>query len=392
MTIAHTARDPITAARVVQTLAADYQESAVQRPIDAQADIVATQESLAADACTVLAACQDELDRYVQVNQDYLEGPEDRLRAVREQIDGLERVDIASYEGEISRLAEMLTEEPEFIVEETEVHDEGRIADLRKAIRSAEAELTVLQIEQKRTDAHPAVVAKRKILMDLRDELTRVRSEATTRKVETPNEMYASLVKAKIDTEADLARARRKLTFLRTTEAELLEEVRRAPDLRSERDRLAAAVAAAQETVNEQEAALSDAQAALDALHAERPLEFETLTPPTPPRNPAGPGTLMIAAIGLLLGAAVGAGLAYAADARDHSFRDPTRVAAVLGLPMLGAVGVIRTRTEERQLAAARRRKTHFVIGMAAAACVLLGFAMYGNATPIQEMVRTMLP
>lgn len=392
VTIGHTAADPALAARVLEFLAADYQWSTIQRPIEVQAQAVKQLEELVTTAQAALTEQTDELDRYVLENENYLEGPEQRLGVVRDQLRQVERVEIASFEGEITRLDELLAEEPEFITEDVETRDDDRIGELRREIRNVEAELTVLQVEQKRTDAHPAVVAKRKILMDLKGELSKVRSNVTTKTVEHANEMYASLVKAKIEAEADLARARRKLSVLRTKEAELLEEVRRAPDLRGERDRLAAAVTSAQEQLDEHQTMLAEAKTKLSALHDEHPLAFENLSPPLPPRRPAGPGTLAIAGLGLLCGAFLGVGFAFVADARDRSFHDATKVSSALGLPTLGAIDVIRTPHEERALATGRQRSMNIMLGIGLVACALLAFAVLGDAAPIQDLVRSMLP
>lgn len=392
VTIAHTASDPDIAARVVETLAADYQTSAVQRPVQLKESEVAGLDARATEANDALAARKDELDRYVQEHHSYLEGPEERLSGVRDQIREVERVEVASYEGEIERLAQLLEEEPEFLEEKKEVRDADRIALIRREIKAVESELTVLLVEQKRTEEHPAVVAKREILQEMQAELTRVLQDVRTETVQVPNEMHTSLVKARVEAEADLARARRKLAVMRTKEEELLEEVRRAPDLRSERDRLRGAVAEAEETLATRLQALETAQAELQALREENPLQFETIVPPDPPRDPSGPGTLVIAGVGLLLGAFLGIGAACVADARDRSFRDPWQVSAVLGLPTLGAIDAIRTASEERSLEAARRRRANTFAALGLAALAVLAFALVGDATPLQDFVRSVLP
>jgi hypothetical protein len=84
-------------------------------------------------------------------------------------------------------------------------------------------------------------------------------------------------------------------------------------------------------------------------------------------------------------------GVASLADARDRSFREPTKVSSVLGLPTLGAVDVIRTPIEERRLAASRQRTKNTLIATGLAASALLAFALFGNATTLQELVRSML-
>jgi uncharacterized protein involved in exopolysaccharide biosynthesis len=392
VTIAHTAPDAAVALRVVETLASDYQTSAIQRPIQLKEQEIEALKTALASAQTGFAERTEELERYVLENQSYLNGPEERLDAVREQIRDVERIEIASYEGEIARLDELLEEEPEFVVAERAVRDDERIAEIRKEIRDVEAELTVLQVEQNRTDEHPTVVAKRKILSALEAELEKAQGDVRTEKTEKPNEMYTSLAKAKIEAEADLARARRKLSVLRTKEAELLEEVRRAPHLREERERLAQAVEQGQQTVDAAVLALETARAELQSLHEEQPLRFETLVPPETPDRPTGPGTLVIAGIGLLLGAFLGAGAACVVDARDRAFHDPRRVSAQLGLPTLGAIDEIRTPAEERRVRDSARRRTNTLTGMGLASIALLAFALLGDTTPLQDIVRSVLP
>ena len=114
---------------------------------------------------------------YEEENAAYLEGPEKRLEELRSRITRVEQDEIGAQQSEIERLDSMLSEEPEVITA-----DDGS---------------------------------------------------------EKPNPMFRSLQEAKLEAEGRIAGARRKLSALRSSEQEVLDEVRHSPEIRQKRDEIA---------------------------------------------------------------------------------------------------------------------------------------------------------
>ncbi len=391
VTIRHTAPEPETAFRVVSGLAAGFEDAAFRRPVEEAeaAERTARREAVAAEAeHTRLAAA---LEEFLHENAELLDDPEKRLADVRGQIQDVEQVEIAHGEAELARLDTMLAAEPPFIERREAVHDDALITRIEEELRECEARLTVLRVERGLTDEHPQVLAQLDIRRDLRAKLQTARDATTDRVSREPNEMHQSLRNAKVETEAAVARARRKLSVLRTNEQELVEHVRRAPEARLELEKLQRDADAARARHDERQARLAAAAEQLERVAGARQMRFATLAAAEEPETPTGPGALVTALAGLAGGVLVGAMVALVRDRLDRTVRGVDEAANVLGLPVLGAVHSIFTPGE---LAAERRATRHSltVLGIVAGVAVLLvGWAALGSAGALQSMVRSVV-
>ncbi len=329
VTIAHTSNDANFSLRLVEAIASRYQDATLRRPEAEQSKIVAVMLKDETAAREEATRLGEELSAFENENAAFLEGPERRLAAIRERIAAVERDEIGAQQGEIARLDALLAEEPAVITK-----DDGS---------------------------------------------------------QRPNPMYRSLQEAKLESEGRVAGARRKLSALRGSERELLEEVRHSPEIRKKRDALAAEAASADTCCAELASTLTQARERLAALQGQHQVSFAQIEAPTRPNGPVGLGILSLAGIGLLVGSGVGAGIAIAMDGLDGSFRQTDEVQRAIGLPTLGAVGCIQTPAELAAEQSEQSRRVTGLLVMSVAVVGLLTFAMAGDAGAIREFVRAQL-
>jgi uncharacterized protein involved in exopolysaccharide biosynthesis len=391
VTISHGNPDADLSHKVVAQLAASYQSKSFERPVEAQQKVVEQHGHEVEEAQRELDRISTELKEFEQEHAEFLEGPEERLSSVRDDIEQVESVEIAHAKAEIGRLDTLLKSEPEEIVYYEEIVDQTRLAEAEKQKRETEKELTVLRVEQHKTDHHPKVKAKLEILKRIELEIKSILAEKKTVPRARTNPMHKSLFDAKVELEGKMALAHRKLEVLRRKEQDLLTDVQRAPDIKQERDRLRGEERLARVRYEERQAKHKEALDSLQALSNQRQLEFETIDPPTRPTHPAGPSALLIALMGLAIGAGAGVGLAYVFDSMDSSFREVEQVSAALGVPVLGAIHLIETESESRAREGGGRRALIGVVVLGLVAVGAVAFAMFGDVGDVQQLLSKVL-
>jgi polysaccharide chain length determinant protein (PEP-CTERM system associated) len=112
--------------------------------------------------------------------------------------------------------------------------------------------------------------------------------------------------------------------------------------------------------------------------------QFRILEAAFPAPTPASPNRLLIIVMGLVVGLAVGTGVAVLAEATDSSFRQVRDVQSTLSMPVLATIPEI---VLESDRAAARRRMLRTAIAASAVVLVSLiggaGTYVYVNGAPI---------
>ncbi len=388
LTLAHHGDDPELCTSIVSKLATSYQNALFINPVEQQQKKVEQQREAEEEALRKYQQIESELKAFENENAEFLEGPEQRLGAVRDQIEEIEKVEIASLEAQLIELAEHLAVEPEHDIQYIDEVDQDLINAIELDIRQLDRELKVLTVEQRKTEHHPQVQAKLEIIADHRAKRDEAKRDVKTRAVKTPNPMYQSLQEEWREKESQLMTARHRLALLRNKEAELKQDVQRAPEIRSRRDRMLADQTQRRQRYEDRQNDHSNAQDQLMALRNQRTLTVDTVDPATRPTSPTGPSAILIALMGLAVGVGAGAGLALVLDTMDSSFREVDQVSSYLGVPALGAIHMIRTPTEE---AAKVRRARQIQIGLVLlglAGVGLLMFAMFGDVSALTGLVK----
>jgi uncharacterized membrane protein len=119
--------------------------------------------------------------------------------------------------------------------------------------------------------------------------------------------------------------------------------------------------------------------------------QFRILETAYPPTEPFSPNRIVIIAVGLLLGIALGAGIAVLLEAVDSSFHGARQLQTALRFPVLASIpGIVL----ESDRAAMRRRRIRNAVAGVAVTCLVLVGAVAGNwfvnGIPgfVQEMVE----
>ena len=386
--IEHTNPSAETAFRIVDALSSRYRADRIDNPIKNQSEVVQSKAEREKRARSELGGINEDLQAFDEKHSEFLEGAEERLENVRGQIEQIKEVNIAGFETEISRLRELEQREPEFIEDTRLVGDSQLIADIKKDLREVERELDRLQIEERKTENHPKVKALLATHANLQEKLALAMAEQKTETVRIPNEMRAHWEKKRQEVEAQLAVERLQLGVLHNKEAELVADAGRAPEIRIERQKLLRAQLAAQKRFEEAEAEHSEARDKLQDVRNQRQLRFDIIEAPARPDKPSGPGALLIALMGLAVGAAAGVGMAYVLDSMDQSFREVDDASMYLGAPTLGAIHKIMTPSE---LSKVRRKKILVALALLVLACVAgaaVATALLGDPQDIVRMLR----
>ncbi len=104
--------------------------------------------------------------------------------------------------------------------------------------------------------------------------------------------------------------------------------------------------------------------------------QFRILESAFPPPEPTSPNRLLIVVVGLILGVALGAGLALLLETADSSFHGARQLQTALRFPVLASIpGIVL----ESDRAAMRRRRIRNAVAAVAVTCVVLAGAVAGN-------------
>lgn len=111
--------------------------------------------------------------------------------------------------------------------------------------------------------------------------------------------------------------------------------------------------------------------------------QFRILDPARVPERPFSPNRPLIAFAGLLVGLALGVGLAATLEFRDRSLRSDQDVMLVLSLPVLASIPVITTNAERR-----RQRQLRITLTATAATLLVVGGLMAWRLLPWQRVLE----
>ncbi len=324
--------DPDLCAKFVGALAESYRRVAADHGA-AQAQATAEQAGKSsAEAKSALDRASAEHAAYVKENRDFLEGAKEKLQTLRDRKAKLQET-VESAKQQKAELADLLAKEKQF------------------------------KIEKVRQDGAPDSDQK------------------------TPNEQWTKLDEALRAAESRLNAASMELREANSQEKDLEAFAKRAPDREAKAASLADAETAARKLYETRSQEFTKAEAVLSDARARGSLSVRMVAPAERPTKPSGPGPVVFALAGLVVGAVAGAAAAAARATADRSFHDVDAVAAFLGVPVLGAVQMIRTPAETARRLAARRRRVAVLTALGAVAAAATLYAAAGGGDAVRGLL-----
>lgn len=390
-TITSRGDDGDLAARVAGALAEEAMGLAGNPTIAVKEKAASDLDRAAAAAKAAMTTAGKARQDFREQNREFLEGAAQKLQATREQKKQLRDVTIATLEQKRKDFEDMLSQEKQYEVVSVKQPDAVKLAAIDERLAAAREKLRQLTVVDKKPDTDPDVGVQRKRVADVEEERRKLIADAMPSEARHENEQWLQLSKAKAETQSRLDAANRQLRLLGDTEKEQEELARRTPEFEANAKKLDETETAAKQVYETKAAELAKAEADLTAERNRGTLAIHTLVAAERPKRPSGPGALLLAGIGLALGAIAGFVAACVIDATDHSFRAETAVTGFLGVPTLGAVRVIETPAEAAQRRGKKRRGSAVLAGLAVLACAVVAIAMFGDAHGIVDFVKSLV-
>jgi polysaccharide chain length determinant protein (PEP-CTERM system associated) len=212
--------------------------------------------------------------------------------------------------------------------------------------RVAEAERQLRELLLRYTESHPAVVAQRHLIAELRASGGGAPAARQPGQPAPPTPLQEQLRVRLVDTEAEIASTERRI---RETEAEIarLDAIARtAPQVQAEFLNLDRDYSVLLRQYEELLSRRESLQVAGQARNTADRVRLEVVDPPTVPTLPSGPNRLLFATAVLVLGLGAGGALALLLVLLDRGFYTIHDLRQ-LGLPVLGAISSVTPRARQ---------------------------------------------
>jgi uncharacterized protein involved in exopolysaccharide biosynthesis len=373
-------RDPDDALRVVAALAQHAPTVRFDDEAVAAEAVVETAGKTVAEAQAVFDKAAAERAAYREANAEFLGGVAGKLQATRRQRAELREVTIVDLEQQRKHLDDLLGQEKQYVEAKVRQPDPVKLAGVDDRIAAANERLRQLTEDEKKPVTDVEVVQQKEQIAALNDERKKLVDEAPEVVTRQESEQWTELTRARGDVQSRLDAAQRQLKLLAATEKDQEELSRRTPEVEAKDAVLASAESAAKEVLDARSAEMRTAQEKLDSIRVLGTLGVHAAEDPQRPEAPTGPSPVVLAFGGLAAGLAAGFARALSRERADRSFRTAEAVSAVVGVPMLGAVDVIRTPPEEAARRSRERRgRVAFMFAVVGAAAVFAA-AIAGGA------------
>lgn len=396
-TVSFTDPQPEAAQRVVQSLLSIFVESNVGQ---SRTDIEKARQFLdvqIAEYEKQLRAAEARLAEFKRQNLDFIAGGgggggfAQRLEVLRTQrVEAKNQFDDAvsrreSLRRDLAKVPEMVDIEvpvqaPTVIIDNTGQRRTNALASLQ--LRVDETEKLVDSLKLRYTDQHPDMVAARRNLAGLKEQLETERAavEKETgkpvgtqgpgmRKQAVRNMIYEQVRLKLIDAETLVEATQRRLQQMDQELTRLEAQATRAPQIEAEFATLNRDYGVLKKNYDELTARRESARIA-DAVETKgEKIQFRIVDPPQIPSLPSGPPRLIF--MSAVLVGALGAGVivAFLMAQLDDSFISLSRLKETVAIPVLGSISLVLSSRD-------RRRQT--VSGVSFATCIALLVMTFG--------------
>jgi polysaccharide chain length determinant protein (PEP-CTERM system associated) len=281
----------------------------------------------------------------------------DRMGAARAEIANLEQ-QIMAAQGSVNAMRAQLQQTPQTIP--------GLDGGANAGTASGQIAQLEGQIAQARgrgfTDSHPDIIAARRQIAQLRPYAQAERQRGGAGAGAT-NPSYISLRTMLAEREAQLAAATQRRNQLQSDLAQLASRQASEPGMAAEQERLGRDYNVLKQQYDQLLANREQVRLRGDMATRTTPIQVQVVEPPAVPNAPSAPNRPVFLTAILFLALVAGLGAAFAAGQLQTTFPTQNRLAAVTGLPVLGALSEVVTAPER-----SRRRQRLLWFGGAGAA------------------------
>ena len=373
----HADRD--TALKVVAALAEQAHSVRFDDDAVAAEKVVEAAAKTTAEAQAVFDKAAGDRATYREANSEFLGGVAAKLAATRRQRAELRDVTIADLEKQRKQVDDLLAQEKQYDAVNVKQPDPVKLAGVDDRIASANERLRQLTEDEKKPATDAEVVAQKEQIAALAEERKKVIADAPEVVTKRESEQWLELNRSRGDVQSRIDAAQRQLKLLAAQEKDQEELARRTPEIEAKDAALASVESAAKEVLDWRSGEQKTAQDKLDQIRVLGTLVVRGADDPVRPDAPTGPSPVVLAFSGLAAGLAAGLVRAMARERSDRSFRAAEAVSAVVGVPMLGAVDVIRTPSEEAAKHARERRSRFAFTCAVVGAVAIFAAALFGG-------------
>jgi polysaccharide chain length determinant protein (PEP-CTERM system associated) len=220
------------------------------------------------------------------------------------------------------------------------------------------------------TDKHPDVIAAKQEIEELRATLA-AHAEEESEESRPPSVAQQNAAGERNRAELRVEAAKEEIQRLQTAVDELSERIAKTPRVAEQLDALQREYEHLYESYQTFSRKRLDASVAADMELQVKGERFRVLESAVPPLAASSPNRPLILVVGLLLGLALGGGLAVLLEAVDDSFHNARRLQSALRIPVLAAVpGIL---LEPDRIRRRRRRRRAIALASLATLFVLTG-------------------
>ena len=341
-------RSARTAADVANRIANDFVEEHIQKRtrtssdtsefIEAELARLATQiQAVEERSAAVKGANAGSLPEDLRSNQVVQERTYDELREAQRTL--------AEAEGDVTFYRQQEITATSFLDPRDQASPEQRLEALELRIAEYKA--------RGFTDKHPDVIASHHEIEEIRAGLERDR-ETDDEDSRAPSVAQQNAAGERHRAELRVQSAKAELQRLQASVDEFAQRMAKTPQVAEQLDALQREYEHLYESYREFSRKRLEAAVAADMERQVKGERFRVLESAVPPLQPTSPNRPLILAVGLLLGLALGGGVAVLLEAGDDSFHSARRLQAALRIPVLASIPSILL---ERDRALRRRRR-----------------------------------
>ena len=232
----------------------------------------------------------------------------------------------------------------------------GSEADLESRVQ--ETQRTLDSLNQRFTPQHPDVIATKKLLATLKQQLAeedarptppRPRNRASAVRQTMPNPVYEQLKLRLVEIEGDLVSLERRAADQAAEVGRLEQQSKTAPAIEAQYASLNRDYDVIKRNYEELVNRRESARMAQEVDAKSNKIQFKVVDPPQLPLKPSGPNRPLFMSMVLLAGVGVGCLFAFVLAQLDDTFANPVALREAFDLPVLGAITLVATPGAQRR-------------------------------------------